>query len=85
MKYVFFGNLAEPYIAKCDSIIDAVDWFYMEANGIAIGFRPEYLTIRGMKVARMMVVCRKNDGSLNKDYVYAVPFYGLSRLKHLIK
>ena len=85
MKYVFFGNLAEPYIAKCDSIIDAVDWFYMEANGIAIGFRPKYVTIRGMKVARMETVIRKKDGSLNKGIVYAVPFKSLSRFKHLIK
>lgn len=85
MKYVFFGNLAEPYIAKCDSIIDAVDWFYMEANGIAIGFRPKYVTIRGMKVAYMKTLTRKKDGNLNKGIVYAVPFYGLSRLKHLIK
>lgn len=85
MKYVFFGNITKPYIAKCDSVIDAVDWFYMEANGIAIGFRPEYLTIRGMKVARMGTLTRKSDGSLNKGIVYAVPLYGLSRLKHLIK
>lgn len=85
MKYVFFGNLSEPYIAKCDSIIDAVDWFYMEANGIAVGFRPEYLTIRGMKVARMETVVRKKNGSLNKGIVYAVPFKSISRLKHLIK
>lgn len=85
MKYVFFGNLAEPYIAKCDSIIDAIDWFYMEANGIAIGFRPEYIVMRGMKVARMETLTRKKDGNLNKGIVYAVPFYGLSRLKHLIK
>lgn len=85
MKYVFFGNLAEPYIAKCDSVIDAVDWFYTEANSISIGFRPEYIVIRGMKVARMGTVTRKKDGSLNKGIVYAVPLYGLSRLKHLIK
>lgn len=83
MKYVFFGNLAEPYIAKCDSIIDAVDWFYMEANGIAVGFRPEYLTIRGMKVARMRTLCNRN-GALNKGFVYAVPFKGISRIKHLL-
>lgn len=85
MKYVFFGNLAEPYNINCDSIIDAVDWFYMEANGIAIGFRPKYLTIRGMKVARMGTVARKKDGSLNKGIVYAVPFKSLSRFKHLIR
>jgi len=85
MKYIFFGNLAEPYIAKCDSIIDAIDWFYTEANGIAVGFCPKYLTIRGMKVARMETVVRKSDGSLNKGIVYAVPFKSLSRFKHLIK
>lgn len=85
MKYIFLGNLAEPYSIECNSVIDAVDWFYMEANGIAVGFRPKYLTIRGMKVARMGTVVRKSDGSLNKGIVYAVPFYGLSRLKHLIK
>ena len=81
MRYIFFGNLCEPYNVECDNVIDAVDWFYMEANGIAVGFRPEYIIVRGMKVARMKVVTR----DLNKDYVYAVPFYGLSRLKHLIK
>lgn len=85
MRYIFLGNLCEPYNVECENIIDAVDWFYMEANGIAVGFRPEYLTIRGMKVACMETVTRKNDGSLNKGIVYAVPFYGLSRLKHLIK
>lgn len=85
MKYIFFGNLAEPYNINCDSIIDAVDWFYMEANGVAIGFRPKYVTIRGMKVARMGTVIRKKDGSLNKGIVYAVPFKSLSRFKYLIK
>lgn len=85
MKYIFFGNLAEPYSVKCDSVIDAVDWFYMEANGIAIGFRPEFITIRGVKVARMGTVIRKKDGVLNKGIVYAVPLCGLSRLKHLLK
>lgn len=85
MRYIFLGNLCEPYNVECENIIDAVDWFYMEANGISIGFRPEYIIIRGMKVARMMVVCRKNDGSLNKGIVYAVPFKSLSRFKHLIK
>ena len=85
MKYVFLGNLCEPYNVECDNVIDAVDWFYMEANGIAIGFRPKYVVIRGIKVARMETVVRKKDGNLNKGYVYAVPFYGLSRLKHLIK
>ena len=85
MKYVFFGNLAEHYIANSDSVIDAVDWFYMEANGIAVGFRPKYVTIRGMKVACMETIVRKSDGSLNKGIVYTAPLYGLSRLKHLIK
>ena len=84
MKYVFLGNLAEPYNIECDSVIDAVDWFYMEANGIAVGYRPEYIIIRGVKVARMITVTRKKDGNLNKDYVYAVPFKSLSRLKYLI-
>ena len=81
MRYIFLGNLCEPYNVECDSVIDAVDWFYMDANGISIGFRPEYIIIRGVKIARMKVVTR----DLNKGYVYAVPFKSLSRLKHLIK
>ena len=85
MKYVFFGNLAEPFNIDTDGLVNAIDWFYMEANGIAVGFRPEYIVIRGMKIARMGTITRKKDGSLNKGIVYAVPLYGLSRLKHLIK
>ncbi len=84
MRYIFLGNLAEPYSIECDSVIDAVDWFYMEANGIAVGYKPEYIVIRGMKVARMRTICRKKE-MLNNDYVYAVPFKSLSRLKHLFK
>lgn len=85
MKYIFFGNLAEPYIANCDSIIDAVDWFYMDANGIAIGFRPEFILIRGIKVARMRTVIRRDNSSVSDGIVYVIPSNGMRAIKKLIR
>lgn len=85
MKYLFFGNLTSPYSIKCDSVIDAVDWFYMEADGIAVGFRPEYILVRGVKVARMRTIIRKEDNSISDGIVYVIPSDGLRAVKNLFK
>lgn len=85
MKFLFLGNLASPYSINCDSIIDAVDWFYMDADGIAIGFRPEFILIRGIKVARMRTVIRKDNGSVSDGITYIIPYTGMRAIKKLIR
>lgn len=85
MKFLFLGNLASPYSINCNSIIDAVDWFYMDADGIAVGFRPEFILIRGIKVARMRTVIRRDNGSVSDSIVYVIPSNGMRAIKKLIR
>lgn len=85
MKFLFLGNLASPYSINCDSIIDAVDWFYMDADGIAVGFRPEFILIRGIKVARMRTIIKKDNSSVSDGIVYVIPSTGMRTIKKLIR
>ena len=85
MKFLFLGNLASPYSINCNSIIDAVDWFYMDADGIAVGFRPEFILIRGIKVARMRTVIKGDNSSVSDGIVYVIPSNGMRAIKKLIR
>lgn len=85
MRFIFLGNLASPYSINCNSIIDAVDWFYMDADGITVGFRPEFILIRGIKVARMRTVIRRDNSSVSDGIVYVIPSNGMRAIKKLIR